>query len=204
MIKLLYGTGNPGKLAEMRWRLKELPVEIIGLNDLDEPIPDIDEDGDTPLENAEKKAFGYFEAFGIPVFSCDSGLYFENDGFPPELQPGIHVRNINGKRLTDEEMTAYYASLAEKYGDLTARYRNGICLVLDREHSFSLMDDSIASAPFLITSKPHGRATKGFPLDRLSIDIATGKYYYDLDGGRPVDQDALDGFCSFFKKVLGL
>lgn len=203
-MKILYGTSNPAKLNEMRWRLKELPLEIIGLKDLDMPIPDIAEDGDTPLENAEKKAFGYYEAFGMPVFSCDSGLYFENDNFPPELQPGIHVRNVNGKRLSDAEMTAYYASLAERYGDLTARYRNGICFVLDGEHSFSLMDDSIASSPFLITSKPHGRSAEGFPLDRLSIDIATGKYYYDLDGGRPVDQDALDGFCNFFKRVLDL
>lgn len=48
--------------------------------------------GNTPLENARMKALAYYETFRIPVFSCDSGLYFDN--VPDEVQPGIHVRNV--------------------------------------------------------------------------------------------------------------
>ena len=76
----------------------------------------VNENGNTPLENAEIKARAYFETFHMPVFSCDSGLYF--DELKDEEQPGIHVRRVNGKELSDEEMTEYYASLAKKYGDL--------------------------------------------------------------------------------------
>ena len=49
-------------------------VELIGLNDLrvdGKNVPEVKEDGNTPLENA---AMVYYEAFQIPVFSCDSGL----------------------------------------------------------------------------------------------------------------------------------
>ena len=42
----------------------------------------------------------------------------------------------------------------------------------------------------------------GFPLDSLSIDIKTGKYYYDL-AAEELDVVAVeDGFLEFFKKIF--
>lgn len=131
-MKLLYGTGNTAKLSVMRKKLAELGIELIGLRDLGCEIPSVPEDGHTPLENARQKAAAYYQAFRIPVFSCDSGLYF--DDVPDEIQPGVHVRTVKGKYLTDEEMLAYYSGLAKQYGDLTASYKNAICLVMDEEH----------------------------------------------------------------------
>jgi len=200
MMKLLYGTGNPAKLSSMRRRLESLNLDIIGLNDLGKELPDIAEDGATPLENAEKKALGYYRAFGMPVFSCDSGLYI--DGIPDEKQPGVHVRNVAGKCLTDDEMIAYYSALAAEYGDLTARYRNVICLVADEQHIYRAMEESMASVPFMITSKPHKVRKKGFPLDSLSVDIMTGKYFYDLEEER-ISGAVRDAFLEFFRKVEG-
>lgn len=200
-MKILYGTGNPAKLEAMRRRLEGLNIEIIGLKDIDMEIPEIEEDGTTPLENARKKAIGYYQAFQIPVFSCDSGLYIEN--IPEEEQPGVHVRTIKGKYLTDDEMLEHYTNLAVKYGDLKARYRNAICLVLDEKHIYEAMEESMASEPFFITSKPHSSIRKeGFPLDSISIDIKTGKYFYDLEGNE-LDQVAVeDGFLEFFRQHL--
>ena len=173
---------------------------MIGLKEIDMELPEIDEDGNTPLENARKKALAYYAAFKMPVFSCDSGLYI--DDIPEEDQPGVHVRTINGKYLTDEEMIGHYSSLAKKYGDLTARYRNAICLVLDDEHVYEAMEESMASEPFIITEKPHAILRKGFPLDSLSINRKTGKYYYDLEEDE-LDQVAVeDGFLEFFKRYL--
>ena len=43
---------------------------------------------------------------------------------------------------------------------------------------------------------------KGFPLDSLSVDIKTGKYYYELTGNE-LDRLAVeDGFAEFFRKIL--
>lgn len=200
VFKLLYGTGNPAKLSSMKKWLEPLNFEIIGLNDLEKEIPEIAEDGVTPLENAEKKALGYYKAFGIPVFSCDSGLYIE--GIPEEKQPGVHVRNIDGKCLTDDEMIEYYSALAVVYGDLTARYFNAICLVADERHIYKAMEESMASVPFIITSKPHKIRRKGFPLDSLSIDIRTGKYFYDLEEEEQNHGAVRNRFLEFFRKVL--
>lgn len=148
-MKLLYGTGNPAKLEAMKRRLAPLGIELLGLRDLQRELadmgdrevrmPQIEEDGSTPLENAVKKATAYYEAFEIPVFSCDSGLYIDN--IPEEKQPGVHVRTVNGKYLNDDEMLAHYIGLAKQYGDLRARYRNAICLVMDAEHIYEAMED---------------------------------------------------------------
>lgn len=201
-MKLLYGTGNPAKLELMRGRLSVLGLEIIGLTDMEGMPPKVTEDGSTPLENARQKALAYYEAYRRPVFSCDSGLYFE--GAPEEIQPGVHVRTVGGKYLTDEEMRIYYAGLAEKYGDLKAYYKNAICLVLDEKHIFERMDASLESAPFLLTSKPCAAVRhSGFPLDSLSKDIETGRYFYDMEKERMEQGAVQDGFLDFFCEVLG-
>ena len=174
--RVLYGTGNRAKLQAMRRRLADLKLEILGLQDMEGTPPEVPEEGKTPLENARQKAFAYYKRYGIPVFSCDSGLYLE--GVPEELQPGVHVRTVGGKYLSDEEMQKYYGGLAEKYGDIRAHYENGVCLVLDEEHIYQTLDRGSA---FLITAVPCGEILrKGFPLDSLSRDIATGKYFYEL------------------------
>ncbi len=199
-MKLLYGTTNNGKLQAMKNALKDFDIELIGLNDLEGELPQIKEDGATPLENAEIKARAYFDAFHIPVFSCDSGLYFEE--LTPEEQPGLQVRRIGGKELTDEEMIEYYASLAEKYGGkITGRYRNAIYFILDEDRHFSSMDMSIATEPFVLVTRPHAKRVKGFPLDSLSVDIATGKYYYDLEV-KDVSTSVDDGVRAFFREVF--
>lgn len=199
-MKLLYGTGNPAKLASMKNKLKGLDIELIGLRDLNCEIPSVPEDGNTPLENARQKATAYYQAFRIPVFSCDSGLYFDN--VPDDIQPGVHVRTVKGKYLTDNEMIDYYSNLAGRYGDLTARYKNAICLVLDDSHIYEAMEPTMESEPFLITEKPHSMVKKGFPLDSLSIDIKSGKYYYDLLDSDSDESEVEDGFLTFFRKVL--
>ena len=203
-MKLLFGTGNPAKLSVMQQRLTILDIELIGLHDLKAKgmvVPTVPENGATPLENAKQKALAYFEAFHMPVFSCDSGLYF--DDVPEEIQPGVHVRTVNGVSLSDEQMIGYYSGLAKKYGTLTARYKNAICFVKDETHIYEALAPSMESEPFLIVETPHSSIRKkGFPLDSLSVHKKTNQYYYDMP------EDALnqfaveDGVLAFFQKIL--
>ena len=205
-MKLLYGTGNLAKLSAMRNRLEQLDIELIGLNDMraeGKIVPKVIEDGNTPLENARLKAMAYYEAFQIPVFSCDSGLYFDN--VLDEVQPGVHVRNVNGKCLSDDEMIDYYSGLVKVYGNLVARYRNAICFVMDNTHIYEAMEPSMESEKFILTDKPHSTIRKeGFPLDSISLDIKTNKYYYDLPEDKLEQVAVEDGFLEFFKNILNL
>lgn len=199
-MKILYGTTNNGKLQAMKNAVKDLDIELISLNDVDSDMLNINENGTTPLENAEIKARAYYEAFHMPVFSCDSGLYF--DEVKEEEQPGIHVRRINGKELSDDEMIEYYASLAKWYGGkITGRYRNAIYFILDESHHYSSMDMSIATEPFVLVAEPHAKRVEGFPLDSLSVDIGSGKYYYDLEV-KDVSTSVDAGVRKFFTSIL--
>lgn len=199
-ITLLFGTGNSSKLSTMRESLEGLDIELLSLRDMAKSPPDVDESGSSPLENARIKALAYYRYYGIPVFSLDSGLFFEN--VPDELQPGVHVRNIAGKHLSDNEMIAYYAALAREYGGrLTARYKNALCLVMSENEIYQSMDESLWGKAFYLTDTPRKRMhQEGFPLDRLSVDIASGEYYYDLP--QSVESSMNIGFRSFFVKYL--
>lgn len=198
-ITLLYGTGNPAKFKMMSESLKGLPIDLISVCDMEKAPPEVDESGSSPLENACIKAQTYYRFYGVPVLSQDCGLYFDN--VPDEVQPGIHVRNVGGKRLSDAEMTAYYGSLAEKYGGkLTARYKTALCLALSETRVFESMDQSLWGGAFHIVEKPHPKRVEGFPIDTLSVDIATGKYFYDLPDCR--DVNAHPGFRKFFENLI--
>lgn len=198
-MKLIYGTGNGAKLSSMKERLAGLPLELVGLKELCLDLPEAPEDGASVEENARKKAIYYYNCLKSPVFSLDTGLYFEN--MPENLQPGHHARRVNGKELTDEEMTAYYGGLAKKFGNLTAYYKHAICLVMDEEHIYETVE---TSEKFLFTSVSKGIRRPGFPLDGMCVDLKTGKYYYDL-GEEAVKKIAVaDGMRDFFQKIAKL
>ncbi len=196
-MRLLYGTGNTGKLNEMKRNLQNLPITLLSLKDF-EFVPNVQEEGETPLENAILKAQGYFDVYKMPCFSCDSALYFEN--VKEEHQPGVYARRVQGKTLSDEEMIEYYSTLAKQYGRIKAQYRNGICLIMDEKTSYCLEDNTIGGIPFYLVSTPHKKRVQGFPLDSISTD-EEGRYYFDMQ--KKVDEPNKEfGFPRFFKNAL--
>jgi 8-oxo-dGTP diphosphatase len=103
----------------------------------------------------------------------------------------------------DDSMESEYQALAKKHGgQLIGQYRNAIFLIIDDEHTYSSMDPSIATEPFILSSVPHKKRVKGFPLDCLSKDIVSGKYYYDMEDPT-LTSDTEEGLREFFRGVLG-
>ncbi len=210
MLEIIYGTGNGAKISYMEETLKNLPVKIVGLHQAAEKegiiLPDIKETGENPLENARLKAEGYFRVFGKPVFSCDSGIYLWNyttkEPLPDEEQPGIHIRGNGERRLGDEELLAYYIGLVKKYGQVCGRFKNGICLIWNGQQRKESMSESMWGEPFLLTDKPHEKRVEGFPVDRISLDISTGKYLYDLEEDSEGEEAQNRGFENFFRECL--
>jgi XTP/dITP diphosphohydrolase len=205
MVTCIYGTCNAGKIQFMREVLKPIELHVMGIGDISLSLPNIDENGASPLENARIKALAYYKALreqtklNYPLFSCDSGLYI--DGLPEKEQPGIHIRRAGGISMTDEEMIDYYSSVAAQFGGkVIARYRNAICLVVSENERHDYMGDDIASSEFLLVTKPHSKRESGFPLNSLSVHIESGEYYNDLSiKPRNISQE---GFRMFFKRVL--
>jgi len=108
---------------------------------------------------------------------------------------------VDSKNLTDEEMIEHYSILAERLGGkVTVRYRNAICLAMNTNEIYEYMGDDIASAEFLLVSKPHPKRESGFRLNSLSVHIDSGKYYNDLSI-KPRN-NSQEGFREFFNRVL--
>lgn len=200
-MKLLYATENASKICNMRYRLTGYDIEIITPKDIGIHI-EVDENGTTPIENARLKARAYFDKTGIPTLAADSGLYI--DDIPDEAQPGLFVRRVNGKKLSDHEMIQHYCALSNTYGGkLTARYVTGLVLLLgdELEHSVEIPDDD-----FIISNKPNeNRAHRGNPLDVVTICPANGKYFNDCSLEElAIMANSFDKKCIGFLKGAGI
>ena len=197
----IYGTTNPAKLAFMRGILSPLPVRITGIREIGAVLPDVKESGASTLENARLKALAYYQALEKPVFACDSGLIIE--GLPDAEQPGVHVRFVNGRHLTDSEMTAHYAAIASRLGGrAVARYQNAICLITADGKLHEHTGDDIAGEAFYFLSVPHEKRVPGFPLDCLSARIDNSRYYYDCADTKSIVSSQAEGFRTFFRMIL--
>ncbi|MDF2540984.1 MAG: nucleoside triphosphatase [Herbinix sp.] len=180
-MRLLLGTSNKSKLEYMKTYFKEGEIEVFTPKDLNIEI-EIEEYGITPLENARIKALAYYEESKTPVIAFDSGMYFIDLPRENEIQPGVHVRRVKGKSLSDDEMITYYSGLAKEMGGkIRCSYYNGYAIVLDKEHIYEYMDEDAAEAfSFYLVDTPHHYRKEGWPLDSISVEITSGKYYFDL------------------------
>lgn len=118
--KLIFATGNEGKMKEIREILGDLDYEILSMKEAGVDV-DIVEDGTTFEENAIIKAKTVMEATGSIVLADDSGL--EIDYLNKE--PGVYSARYMG------ENTSY-------------RIKNQI--ILDRLHG---VPDIVRSARFV-------------------------------------------------------
>ncbi len=74
MHEIVIATQNPGKVAELRALLADLPVEVLGLGNLGISLPEPEETGSTFEENAAIKALAYSAWTGKACLADDSGL----------------------------------------------------------------------------------------------------------------------------------
>ncbi|MCD4701267.1 MAG: RdgB/HAM1 family non-canonical purine NTP pyrophosphatase [Candidatus Aegiribacteria sp.] len=91
MKRIVLASGNPDKLRELRYLLKDLQVEIIPVCDL---IPnwEVEETGVTLEENAYIKARDVAEKTHLPAIADDTGLFIDVLGGAP----GIYAARFAG------------------------------------------------------------------------------------------------------------
>ncbi len=91
MKRIVLASGNPDKLRELSYLLKDLQVEIIPVGDL---IPNwyVEETGITLEENAYIKARDVAEKTHLPVIADDTGLFVDVLGGAP----GVYAARFAG------------------------------------------------------------------------------------------------------------
>ena len=173
-MKVLFATSNPAKVRNYKEELSKNGINLLTLKDISISFS-VEESGKNAIENAYLKAKAYYDALGIPTIGMDNNLFIE--GIPDELQPGVFVRRINGKELNDDEMIEYYTKLVKEYGGkLKARWVYGMVLMTNNgtsEFNWSYND-------FYLVSNANKKRNLGYPLDSISIDEKTNKYFVDM------------------------
>lgn len=114
-MKLLVATGNQGKLKEICRLLEGSGVEVIGLQQLQNP-PEVIEDGATFAANARKKALEMAAFSGCLTLADDSGLVVT----ALAGAPGVHSARYAGAQGDD---AANNAKLLEALSDVTDTQR---------------------------------------------------------------------------------
>jgi XTP/dITP diphosphohydrolase len=159
---LLLASANQGKLRELRTILAGLPVELVGLTEtgLGDP-PEVEETGDTFLENARIKARAYAAWSGRAAVADDSGLEVDALGGAPGVRSARYAGEGAGDRANLDKLLAALAGVPPERR--TARFRCAAVLV-DPEggewHAEAAWEGRVLDAP---------RGTGGFGYDPVFL-----------------------------------
>ncbi len=145
--KIVFATGNEGKMREVRMILDDLGMEILSMKEAG-AAPEINENGKTFGENAEIKARAVWECTGGIVLADDSGLVIDYlNG-----EPGIYSARYMGEDTSYEIKNQNLIDRVRgaKGQERAARFVCNIAAVLpDGQvlHTEQTMEGLIAEAP---------------------------------------------------------
>lgn len=145
--RIIFATGNEGKMREIRLILADLGLEILSMKEAGVEL-DIVEDGTTFSENAELKAKAVWQQTGDIVLADDSGLVVDYIGG----EPGIYSARYMGEDTSyDIKNNNIISRLADAKGqERSARFVCNIAAVLpDGQvvHTEEYMEGLIAGEP---------------------------------------------------------
>ena len=198
-MKYLLATKNKAKIKYYVTKLREKGIDIVTLNDLNIEA-DVNETGKNPIENAIIKATKYNNLSNMTAIALDEGLFL--DEVPNEIQPGTHVRRVNGKRLNDEEMIEYYTNLVKTYGKngkLNTKWISGMVIIKNGKVS---THTEITSEYYLVDTPSKDRK-EGYPLSSIMVHKKTNKYdIYLTEEDKKNNQTDDSGYINFIKETI--
>lgn len=145
--KIIFATGNEGKMREIRLILEDLGLPILSMKEAGAEL-DIVEDGSTFGENAEIKARAVWERTGDIVLADDSGLVVDYLGG----EPGIYSARYLGEETSYEYKNRMIVERLEgaDEDERTARFVSAIAAVLPDGrvlHTEGVVEGLIAREP---------------------------------------------------------
>lgn len=173
MLKLFVATTNPGKLAEIKRFLSDVPIELVSLKDVG-ITESVEETGSTFEENAILKAKAYAQISGLMTLADDGG--FEIDALHGE--PGVKShRWVYGDRdSTDEELIAYTFSRMQGIPEKKRGAWLTLVLALVQPGNPVVMTAK-ESIRGIVPMEPSTVRHEGFPYRSLLYLPELGKFY---------------------------
>jgi len=171
-MKILIGTNNKNKLNQFKRIFSNLDfeIEVLSLQDLG-ITDDINEDRNSLLENAKKKAKYYAEKSNLPTLADDTGLFID----ALNGEPGVHAKRWHAG--TEKER---YMLILDKMKDIpenkrACRYIGALAFYNPQNKEFWTYEKSIEGR---IAHEP--LESGGFGYDAIFISLDFNKYYSEL------------------------
>lgn len=117
-MTIVLATRNPGKIAELRALLADLPVELVSAAEVAD-APEVEEDAPTLEGNARKKAQALRLHTGLPALADDTGLEVDALGGAP----GVRSARFAGPDADDAANRARLLRDLDGAADRAARFR---------------------------------------------------------------------------------
>jgi XTP/dITP diphosphohydrolase len=175
MIDLLVATTNPGKFAEVKAFLSQLPVRVLSIDDL-KSAPTVTEDGATFAENALKKARTLADFSGMLTLADDSGL--EVDAL--NGAPGIYSARYCGEGGNDDKNNEKLLRELENVAENMRSARFVCALALCAPKSLGIKDWTVSESceGWIALVR---RGSNGFGYDPLFFYPPFGKTFGEID-----------------------
>jgi len=197
-LKVVFATGNAGKVKEVKEKLKLLGIEVISLKELKEEIEPPEETGSSFLENAYQKATYYAERLNLPVIAEDSGLIVEALGG----LPGVKSARFAGENATDEENNALLIRKLKELGVTESPAKYVSFFVFSYPERFGLWSEGEVKGKVTVNPKGSG----GFGYDPLFVPQGYDRTMAELsmDEKNKISHrgKALEKFVRLLKDVL--
>lgn len=125
--RIIFATGNEGKMREVRMILADLGLEVLSMKEAGAD-PDIVEDGTTFAENARIKAMAVWNCTGDIVLADDSGLVVDYLGGEPGVYSARYMGEDTSYEIKNQAIIDRLKGAGEQ--ERTARFVSVIAAVL--------------------------------------------------------------------------
>ena len=191
-LRIALATRNEHKLIEITRICADWPVQWVTIRDPNR-FPDVEETGETYLDNAALKTRAVADALGIPAIADDSGIEVDALGG----RPGPRSARFAGPDATDARNLAELIRSVRGIpaAGLTARYR---CVA-----AFAEPGDEVIAAEGLcegtLTTRPRGAG--GFGYDPIFLPVGWDRTMAEL---APDEKDRISHRGRAFRALRAL
>ncbi len=197
MVTLLIATNNAGKVRELAFLLRTLPVRIARPKDLGLHL-DVAETGSTYAENARLKALAFAAGSGAISLADDSGLEIAAlNGWP-----GIYSSRAAGPGATDQERRALVLERLAARSENNRRARFVCHVALAGPTGILAESEGVTEGRIALTAA----GTGGFGFDPIFIPEGFDRTFAELPPRTKNEVShrarAVEGIRSFIERLV--
>jgi XTP/dITP diphosphohydrolase len=192
--KLVIATHNAGKLREIRDLLAPFGIECTGASEMD--LPDVEEIGNTFVDNAELKARSAADLSGLPALADDSGLCVDALGGMPGIFSARWAEEAESGRDFARAMERVWEAL-EVCGPNASRDAHFACALAIAWPNDGQAEAFEGRVDGTLVWPPRGE--RGFGYDPMFVAAGHEETFGEMD---PAEKHAISHRAEAFRKLV--